>query len=321
MELVSVVIPTFNRANYILEAVTSVLNQTYPHFEVLVVDDGSTDNTVERINQLNDVRVRLVKQAHRGVSAALNLGCRSARGDLIGRLDSDDIWLPGFLTETVARLDANPRAALAYAPAQLMDQDGKLMPEYLGVAPRFPDDHLASLLYGDCVTPMAVVIRRLCLVQVGGYNESYNGTEDWDLWIRLAENRKFEFVNQVLAHYRVHSQNLTRSGSEQFARLMRDRVRILDTFYARPDAPPNALAIQSIAYRNLYQDIALRHVSAGHWREAAVFSWRALQVAPDKLSALWRGMRNFVYYSLLGKTRLGFWLRAKWLKRSGANRK
>lgn len=305
--------PTFNRAEYILEAIQSVLAQSFPALELVIVDDGSTDTTPGIIRALNDSRIRYILQDHRGVSAALNTGWRAARGEFIGRLDSDDRWLPDLLATLVPPLQEDSNVALAYGRAQWMDAQGNPLPNIAGTSEKFPGHTLKSLLYGDFVTPMAVVINRKCLETVGGYDESLTANEDWDLWIRLAEVYRFVYRDQVLAHYRVHSRNLTHSGSGQNMHVIQDRIRVLEKFYARPKLPPDAAGVKGLAFRNLYHDIALRHLSAGRRREALLNFGRAVRDAPNPLTAIARALRDVVYYSSMGKTRWGIRITNKWL--------
>lgn len=160
---VSVVIPTYNRAAFIREALTSVLQQTFQDFEILVIDDGSTDNTADLVKQIGDARIRYLTQNHLGVSAALDLGWRSTHGAYIARLDSDDRWLPDLLQELVTMLDSDPSLGVAFARAQGMDAQGQLLTQLIGTEERFPGHTLKSLIYGDFVCPIAVLIRRSAL--------------------------------------------------------------------------------------------------------------------------------------------------------------
>src|SRR5581483_5499342 len=167
MVKVSVVIQTYNRADYLLIAITSVLSQTTCDVEVIVIDDGSTDATQDVVRAIQDPRVHYIRKEHAGTSAALNFGWRVAQGEFIGIVGSDDAWLPNLLEELLPRLESAPNVAVAYARAQWMDASGNLLPQMLGAPEKFPGQTLKSLLYGDFVNPIAVVIRRACLEAVG----------------------------------------------------------------------------------------------------------------------------------------------------------
>ena len=302
---VSVVIPTYNRAAFIAEAVRSVREQRFQDFEILVVDDGSTDETAQIVQAVGDPRVRYLYQNNRGVAAALNTGWRAARGEFVARLDSDDRWLPTLLQELVAALDADPTLGVAYARAQGMDADGNLLPQLLGARERFAGETLKSLVYGDFICPMAVVIRRAALEAVSGYDESLIANEDWDVWIRIAQTYGIGYVPRVLAHYRFHAQNLTRSDSVRMERVMQDRVRVLDKFYAQPRVPAPVLTVRAVAYRNLHLDWMIRYLERrdlpGAWR---MFR-RALHYAPSRAQFIPRATALTMYYLFLSKTRWG----------------
>ncbi len=309
---VSVVIPTFNRAHLLRDALDSVLQQTFQDFEIVIVDDGSTDGTTELVQTISDTRIRYFTQDHRGVAAALNHGWQNARGTYIGRLDSDDCWSPTLLQELVNALEANPKIAVAYARAQGMNANGESLTQLIGAQEKFPSETLKSLVYGDFVSPMAVLIRRDALAQVGGYDESLIANEDWDLWLRLAQNFQFAYVPRVLARYRYHAQNLTRTDSAQMERVMRDRVRVLDKFFAQPIILPNILEIKTLAYRNVYMDWTIRYLERRAFKEAARTFQRTLSYAPSRIRFFPRALAVMVYYLGLSKTHWGVRLVDAW---------
>ena len=161
---VSVVIPTYNRARLVTEALHSVLSQPFDDMEVLVVDDGSTDDTLSALARFTDSRLRVIHQANQGISGARNTGVREARGEYIAMLDSDDRWRPSVLPRLVAALDAHPDAVLVYGRAQAMDAYGFPLPQMKGTAEAFPGQTLRSILYGDFVPIITALVRRDALV-------------------------------------------------------------------------------------------------------------------------------------------------------------
>ena len=198
---VSVVIPTYNRGNLLPRAIESALAQTFSDFELIVVDDGSTDHTTEVVRGIDDPRVRLVGDTtNRGTSAARNQGIREARCGLVAFLDSDDEWLPRKLELQLARLDgdSDPRTAVAYCQVYTYDHlDQRLLREFgeLREGALFHD-----LLAGwKPVTTSLFVVRRAALLEVGGFDETLPCAEDYDLWLRLAQaSYRFVGVNEVL---------------------------------------------------------------------------------------------------------------------------
>jgi glycosyltransferase involved in cell wall biosynthesis len=121
---VTVIIPTFNRARYLTEAIQSVLGQTFPDYELIVVDDGSTDGTAAVLEGFGDSRLRVLRQENHGISAAMNAGLRAAQGEYIARLDSDDVWFPNLLAYETRVLDSRPDIGVVYARAQAMSANG-----------------------------------------------------------------------------------------------------------------------------------------------------------------------------------------------------
>ena len=216
---VSVVMPTFNRAELIVESIQSVIAQTYRDWELLVVDDGSTDDTIERIDALGDPRIRVLKQARIGNSAKLrNIGVEAARGDYVAFLDSDDLWDPSKLEIQIEALSSE-EGAWCYTEHHLVDARGTPMPLRSG---RFTpaSGRIARQLMADetgasiitCVAP------RMLLRQLGGFDESLVLRDDLDLMLRLAEAADAIAINQVLAFAREHGGRKTKAISDQHRR-------------------------------------------------------------------------------------------------------
>lgn len=302
---VSVLLPAYNRADYLPEAVNSALNQTLAEIEVLVVDDGSTDATAQVIREISDERVRYIYQDNRGVSAALNTAWRAARAEYVAMLGSDDVWLSTLLEELAPPLDADADLGLVYARAEGMDAFGRPLPQMLGAELKFPGKPLKSLLYGDCVCGLAAVFRRASLERVGGFNETMVGNEDWELWIRLAELYRFQYRNKVLARYRMHPRSLTGGKSATYTRIILDRVRLIENYYARALVPAEALEVKPLALRNVYLDVTVRFLSVGQWRAALPYLFRTVRAAPNPFTALVRVLGVAVFDLFLSKRRWG----------------
>ncbi len=302
---VSVVVPAFNRANFLRETIASVLAQTYQNLELVIADDGSTDNTAEIARAFQDPRLVYLYQDNRGVSAALNLGWRSARGESIAVIGSDDVWLPECLQELVRALEQSPTIGVAYARAQGMNARGESLPQLVGAREKFPGQTLKSLVYGDFVCPIAVLIRRDALERVGGYDETLIANEDWDVWLRIARAHEIMFVPKILARYRFHAHNLTRTDSARMEQVMLDRVRVLDKFFAQPDIPADVLEIKSLAYRNVYLDWTIRHLEQRRWHKARQTFQAALSYSPARLRFLPRAIGVATFTLFLSKTAWG----------------
>jgi len=180
--LVSVIIPTFDRAPWVGEAISSVLAQTYPHLELIVVDDGSHDAT-PRVVQAFGPALTYIWQVHAGVSAARNRGVGMSRGELVAFLDSDDLWLPGKIAAQVALLQQQPHAQACYTDEIWIRHGVRVNPK------RIHQKHSGWLFEPSLprciISPSSIMLRRTLWNQLGGFDESLPACEDYDLWLRL----------------------------------------------------------------------------------------------------------------------------------------
>jgi glycosyltransferase involved in cell wall biosynthesis len=292
---VSVIIPTYNRAHFLGEAISSVLGQTFCDFELIVVDDGSQDRTPEVVRSFKDPRIRYLRQENRGISAAMNAGLAAARGAYIGRLDSDDLWLPEFLEKTVEVLDRRPEIGAAYAISVEMDKNGKPLSGRRGYPPRFLGDDFSSMLYDDFTSSITVLARRACFDRAGGFDESLRASEDWDMCVRIARQFRFAFVDCVLARFRSHGGNTTAKRSKTFEAFLEGRVRVLDKVFESADVPPAARALKPVFYRNVHTMAALLWISAGEPGRSLRALARALRNGGNPAATLAR----FGYFALV----------------------
>jgi hypothetical protein len=198
---VSVIIPTYNHARYVGQAIESVLGQTYGDIEVIVVDDGSTDDTRMVVQRFGD-RVRYVWQENRGLSGARNTGLREASGQVIALLDADDLYEPTFLCRIVMAFEANPNADAVYCGYRFVDASGNPLPQIERRV--IPTQHLyRALLDGNFLVPACMVARKRCYDECGEFDESLRGCEDWDMWLRFAKRYQVLGIRDVLVRYRV----------------------------------------------------------------------------------------------------------------------
>jgi glycosyltransferase involved in cell wall biosynthesis len=183
--LVSVVIITYNCAQYVGHAIESVLAQTWRRLELIVVDDGSTDNTAEVVARFDDPRVQYVWQENAGPASARNHGIRRTRGELLSFLNSDDWWLPQKLERQVARVIADPSVGLVYSLTIWVETSGQVS----GRVARVVEGRILDrLLLGQCIAGSAssALVTRVALEEVGWFEEDLTPAEDWDYWIRVA---------------------------------------------------------------------------------------------------------------------------------------
>jgi glycosyltransferase involved in cell wall biosynthesis len=211
--LVSVIIPAYNAAAFLGETLDSVLAQTYPNLEIIVVDDGSTDATPHLLDGYRE-RIRVLREANAGQGAARNYGAREARGNLLAFLDNDDLWDPDKIACQVGLLARFPEALAVYCDHRTIDAKGKPLAATAALAhPRPSGDILRALLLGSCiVTPGLVLLRRGAFDVSGGFDEtpSMRGHEDYALWLRLATQGSFIYSPDTLVSYRRHDQQATR---------------------------------------------------------------------------------------------------------------
>jgi len=207
--LVSVVLPAYDRQPYLHEAIQSVLSQTYPHWELIVVDDGSSDATRSYLRDVVDDRVRVIERAHCGNPAAVrNVGVGAARGEYVAFLDSDDVWAPQKLATQLRELAVRPACRWSYTFVKQIDGLGQ--ETTLPQASRFqriPTSRwiLKDLItFGAIVATPAVVVERNLLAAAGGFDESFAFCEDYELWTRLATRGQVVVVPLPLATVRSH---------------------------------------------------------------------------------------------------------------------
>jgi glycosyltransferase involved in cell wall biosynthesis len=228
---VSVIIPTYNRAGWVTEAVASVLAQTCRNFELLVVDDGSTDGTMEALAPFRGKLCYLRTRRNRGVAAARNLGAAAARGQWLAFLDSDDLWRPEKLARQVEYLKAHPDLEICQTEEIWVRRGVRVNPphSHRKVGGRIFLPSLARCL----VSPSAVMISRRLFWEAGGFDESLPACEDYDLWLRLAWRHDIGLVPEPLVVKRGgHPDQLSRAwGLDRF------RIRALLKLLQEPKLP------------------------------------------------------------------------------------
>lgn len=245
--LVSVVLPVHNGARYLDEAIRSVLAQTYADMELIVVDDGSTDETPHIVAR-HESAVRYVRQEHSGVSAARNKGIALSRGSYIGFIDSDDEWEPEKIATQVGRLESKADAVASFTGVLRVDER---IGSAVAVTPPPAMDMVAALvLHSNLLSGggSAALIRRSALAQAGGFDTELAQGEDWDLWIRLAALGPLDITSAPLVRRRVHETN----ASRDVWRMERDNLRVLEKFFANSDLRERYGHLRRRAYSNHY---------------------------------------------------------------------
>jgi glycosyltransferase involved in cell wall biosynthesis len=215
MARVSAIVPAYNAAHYLPTSIKSVMDQTYTDWELVIVDDGSTDGTRELVAsyaaQLGD-KLRYVHQPNKGLPAARNTGIRNASGELMALLDADDIWLPARLERSVAAMDVDPAIGIVHGRFERVNVEGSPVGQTQPVFPlKYMSGMIADHLYTRrihlaCAT---VTFRKACIEKAGWFDETMRATEDRDLWFRIARFYKVAFVDEIIARYRVSAGSMS----------------------------------------------------------------------------------------------------------------
>jgi glycosyltransferase involved in cell wall biosynthesis len=271
---VTTIITSFNKGPYLAEAVDSALRQDYGSQEVLVIDDGSTDNTRQMAESFGH-RVRYVYQDNRGQSNAKNRGIALARGDYIAFLDGDDRWREGKLARQMARMTEHPEVAVVYGRAIAFDHLRGLLPEK-GPSGNLPRGRvLDHLMMCNFIPFSSAVVRRACLSTVGGFDEGLRVAEDYDLWLRLAKDHLFDYVDDTLLDYRVGIDQIGSRFPDQLTPAIAVTRRFVDRFYAGHYPRPRVVRQGMAAKYAARGDVLLgqgRHAGA-LWAHARSLAW------------------------------------------------
>ena len=226
---VSVIITTYNRAQLVSRALQSALNQTYGDFEIIVVDDASTDNTMEVLGRFEDKRIRyLRREKNGGNSASRNTGIQAAKGDYIALLDSDDEWFPEKLQKQVNKfIESGEGVGLIYTGFLYVSQKtGEILGQ---VIPTFRGNVYANLFMKGCfLANSSAFIKKTCFEKVGFFDEDLRSCVDWDMWIRLSKYFEFDFVPDILTKFYFHENQVSSNlnmrvlGTERLIRKHKD---------------------------------------------------------------------------------------------------
>jgi len=224
--LISIVIPTYNRAAYLRQAIDSALGQDYPNFEVIVVDDGSTDETPQICSEYGD-KIRYIRKKNGGTASALNCGIRNMKGEWFKWLSSDDVLEPHALS-SLLRCANITKSKVVYSSYKVIDQNNKVISSWTEIK-RSHEEFLSVLIKYHIGNGSSILIHKSCFIEVGLFDEKLRVAEDYDWWLRAAalHNIRFSACQAFTLNYRVHVQALTYSYKPQHPRynyFMRNRL-------------------------------------------------------------------------------------------------
>ena len=277
--LVTAIIPAFNAERFVVDAVSSVLAQSYPSLECVVVNDGSTDRTSELVRSFGP-KVRLVEQPNRGVASARNQGIAEAAGDLVAFLDADDIWAPDKIARQV-EVQLTTGAALIYTGLTFVDED--LTPLHdLQAPPPLEAIRNSLLLQARSISvAQTALVTRAAIEGIGGFDETLSTSADTDVALRIATRWPVERVADPLALYRQHPNQM----HHDIAAMERDMKLVYHRLFSDPATPPEILRLRSRAYAELDATVAAARWAQGDRLRSFVRALRAASRSPSAVIA------------------------------------
>ena len=268
MPLISVVIPVYNGEKTIAETIESVLNQSFSDFELIVINDGSQDSTLDILASIQDPRIKIFSYPNAGLSASRNRGISQASGEFIAFLDADDLWTPDKLEAQLTALQENPNAAVAYSWTDFIDETGQFLAD--GSHRTANGDVYADLLLFNVLQNGSnPLIRMQALINIGNFDESLLASEDWDMYLRLAARYHFICVSFPQILYRLS----TNSMSSNASRVEAASLRVLERAYKQAPKSQQVLKKQSFAY--LYKYLIFKCLQGSPRPQR---SWEAIKI-------------------------------------------
>ena len=272
----SVIIPSFNTAEFVVAAVESILSQTFKRLEVIVVDDGSTDCSLQQLERINDPRLTIITQPNRGLAGARNTGILFARGKYIGLLDSDDVWYAQKAEKQLAVMETNPAIGLTFSYSAYLDENGAPTGQLLISHCMQPTARQLALRnhIGNGSTP---IIRRECFEKVGMFEESLKALEDQEMWVRIAAEGswKVQLIPEALTGYRVRSTSLTNSSYARYVEQARLGIETI-----RRDLPNLSQGGADRCYAEFLRIISRKALSNGDIRISRSLMRDAIKLCP-----------------------------------------
>lgn len=282
----SVVLPVYNGERYLEETLRSVLNQRgFRDLEVVVIDDGSTDGSAAIIERIPDSRIRLLRQENRGIPATRNRAIRESRGRYIAFTDQDDLWHPDKLATQIPAFTGRPEVGLGHCQSARIDENSEPISEGpVVLRSRMRGDVRRGMLVGNLVPGTAgVVVRRECFDEVGLFDESLGGADDWDMWSRIAARYEFHYVSEVLSYTRLHGANTSLDIERMRDVSLRVREKLFrDPRMTRGIGPGELRALHRRGTARIHAYSATWLIRTGRTREAARHLMQAVLNDPTK---------------------------------------
>jgi glycosyltransferase involved in cell wall biosynthesis len=302
MPSISVIIPVYNGEKTIHETIESVLNQTLSDFEVIVINDGSQDSTLEIVSSIQDPRLKVISYPNAGLSVTRNRGISLASGDYIAFIDADDLWTPDKLESQFKALQANPQAAVAYSWTNHIDESSQF--SRTGSHMTVSGNVYAKLLLANFLENGSnPLIRRQALTTVGGFDETLIAAEDWDMYLRLAAHYHFVAVPSPQILYRISIDSMSSNVYKQ----EKESVKVIKKAFIQAPKFLQHLKKQSLA--NLYKYLTFKTLEGDPERQrgikAAHFLWHCIINDPSLLRkrVIWKVGFTIAVMALLSPTK------------------
>jgi glycosyltransferase involved in cell wall biosynthesis len=287
MPKVSVIIPTYNRAEFLRSTITSVLNQTFQDFEIIVIDDASQDHTREVVSSFGDKRIRYIRhETNKRVAAARNTGVISSKGTYIAFLDDDDEWFPEKLQKQFDLLEAcPPTIGVVYAGAFVIGESSKKI--LAKISPKKRGDVFDTILTQNRIAATSTIfLRSQCFEKVGLFDESLGFADDYDMWLRISKEFQFEYINEPLINYLLHDDQP--SLSHNYEAVIRDTEILL-----KKHAP--LLASNNKGHSGRYRELGEIYCCTGDIRKGREAFIKAIKLYPLEIKHYYS-----LFLSLLG---------------------
>lgn len=272
MELVSIIIPTYNTAKYLRESVESVLTQTYSEREIIVIDDGSTDSTPQILAEYGDA-IQILRQTNQGSAAACNAGVAAAQGEWVAFLDADDIWLPEKLTRQIEHCR---NSVISHTDSMCF---GDALPTEIrrsSFEPPYSGSVLKELLIRNFITKSTVLMRRQAFQDLGGFDTSYIAVEDWPFFLKACAEHELGYLPEVVVRYRVHKKSKSMQGRKTLA----DHLRIINSTFGPNGVGASFPELCNKAFASSYQVNCHYSAESGDWPFAIYCALQALRYEP-----------------------------------------
>lgn len=285
MPLISVIIPVYNGKKTIATTINSVIEQTFTDWELIIINDGSQDNTLEIIQSISDLRIKVFSYPNAGLANSRNRGISQAQGEFIAFLDADDLWTKDKLEKQLVALQAHPQASVAYSWTDYIDNVGQFL--YPGSHTTINGDAYPRLLVNNFLESGSnPLIRHQALEEVGGFDSSINSTADWDMYLRLAAKYEFIAVPDVQVFYRISSDSM----SAGIVNMEAQSRTVIERGFNQ--APASLQYLKKRSLSKLYEYLIYRSLSGnpqrGHFFQAAYYLWQVISHEPN---VLWRRTR------------------------------